>query len=695
MTEASRDLAPDRRPLTNLQSKRLAAMSGLEAKSLAGMTVADITEKLKFRIDPQLLLFRRICGKVVKRDPINGAEYPVPFATVNVEDTDCSFLGLFPVEAPWSWFFPLFCHREVIGTTTTDACGRFCVLVPRWDIDWILRFRKERVCFWDIFIRPSIRDILNGLRLPGVIPRPNPGPDPEPDPPPILKDGGITLRRVEDVLGRHVASQLARHEIGTAFGKDRTQHLDLLDRPAFSTNLPPPLPDEFKRIDRRGTGHADASMEAARNTLATRLKIAPDRLAKLDFARCIGPFRRCFDIVLAEWVPIFDVPDITFRVTQDVNGDGTQEVIYSESYFDVRWNATTIPDVTLVASPIAVAGRICDAPTVPCANTPAILFAGRFPLENAAAPADPYYDVASGYARRPNRPHPSGLISDPLPNPLSEAPFAGVVSLYGCNRISGAVFYRLRYRFSADGTALGPLASFVGLTWPLYRVVGGVLQVHWPAADAAGWYPVLAAADNWFPDLLLLDWPTGSFEPGLYAVQLEIGNAAKHVIGTSATVGFRIDNRAPSATFTRLRWKKTSEALWRELPLTCAVIPRGVAPADIQIEVSFTASAEHLRSVQLTSGGCGAGIPIPPASLSLTQHWYTAPLDHAVSRVAIFTVPADAVHPAGAYSFSLNAVSRAFNPSGGDGGQLADWEYDPVYIHAVPSLPVAIVNADA
>jgi hypothetical protein len=257
------------------------------------------------------------------------------------------------------------------------------------------------------------------------------------------------------------------------------------------------------------------------------------------------------------------------------------------------------------------------------------------------------------------------------------------------------VFYRLRYRFSADGTALGPLASFVGLTWPLYRVVGGVLQVHWPAADAAGWYPVLAAADNWFPDLLLLDWPTGSFEPGLYAVQLEIGNAAKHVIGTSATVGFRIDNRAPSATFTRLRWKKTSEALWRELPLTCAVIPRGVAPADIQIEVSFTASAEHLRSVQLTSGGCGAGIPIPPASLSLTQHWYTAPLDHAVSRVAIFTVPADAVHPAGAYSFSLNAVSRAFNPSGGDGGQLADWEYDPVYIHAVPSLPVAIVNADA
>ena len=72
MTEASRDLAPDRRPLTNLQSKRLAAMSGLEAKSLAGMTVADITEKLKFRIDPQLLLFRRICGKVVKRDPLNN-----------------------------------------------------------------------------------------------------------------------------------------------------------------------------------------------------------------------------------------------------------------------------------------------------------------------------------------------------------------------------------------------------------------------------------------------------------------------------------------------------------------------------------------------------------------------------------------------------------------------------------------------
>ena len=38
----------------------------------------------------------------------------------------------------------------------------------------------------------------------------------------------------------------------------------------------------------------------------------------------IGPFRRCYDHYIPEWHSIIDVPDITFRVTQDVNGDGTQ-----------------------------------------------------------------------------------------------------------------------------------------------------------------------------------------------------------------------------------------------------------------------------------------------------------------------------------------------------------------------------------
>jgi hypothetical protein len=112
-------------------AKRLAAMSDLPAERLQGLTVAEISEKFRFEIDPQLLLFRKVCGEVVKTDPVTGVDYPVPFATVNVEDTDCSMLGFFPASAVWSWFFPFRCSREVIATTRTDACGKFCVWIPR------------------------------------------------------------------------------------------------------------------------------------------------------------------------------------------------------------------------------------------------------------------------------------------------------------------------------------------------------------------------------------------------------------------------------------------------------------------------------------------------------------------------------------------------------------------------------------
>ena len=76
------------------------------------------------------------------------------------------------------------------------------------------------------------------------------------------------------------------------------------------------------------------------------------------------------------FVPILDVPDITFRVGQDVDGNGDEETIYSEGFFDVRWNAGAIPDVTLEVSPIARAALACDIPEVPCADVPALVSVG-------------------------------------------------------------------------------------------------------------------------------------------------------------------------------------------------------------------------------------------------------------------------------------------------------------------------------
>lgn len=687
------DLDPDRRPLTPIQAERLAALSDLEPKELIGKPVRELGESFRWRIDPELLFFRKVCGRVVKRDPVTGVEYPVPLATVHVEDTDCSLLGFFPVASPWAWFFPFHCKREVIATVKTDACGRFCVYIPRFEIDWILRFRRERLCFPDIFIRPTIKDLLDDLV---EIPFPR-RPIPEPDPPPLLFDGGITFQRVQQALGTAVAGKLAEFEAGAVFGQNVSERRRLLERRAFTEGLTPPLPAELRGIERaplpakdapsRGRDAAGgATPDIVHATLAARLRIDPAVLARLDLDRFVGPFRRCVDVIVPEWVPVFDVPDVTFRVTQDVDGDGTEETIYSEGFFDVRWNAGPIPDVTLEASPIAVTGHVCDVPHVPCGDTPAILFAGLHPLVHDDPPADPYFNAVSGYAVRPNRPHPSGALIDPLPNPAATAPLARTLQLYGCHRIQNAAHYRVRYSFNG-----GASVPFVGLTWPLYRIVGGSLQSHWPISDAAGWYPVLPAADGWFPDLLLVEWNSAAVPDGRYELQLDIGDAAKNVIGTSAPVALRIDNSAPSAQFTKLRWRRAGDVAWIDLPLTCAVIGRGVAPSDIQIEVSYSVAASHLRSVVLRGGGCGGGNPSLSSALGSAQHWHTGPFDNSVTNTAVFDLAA--VHPAGGYSFSLYASSRAFNPSGGDGGHLADWNYDPGPIYVIPSLPVAVVNA--
>ena len=667
---------PDQRPLTELQAQRLGAMANVEAKLLVGLTVAQISDKFRWQIDPQLLFFRKICGRVVKTDPVTGVEYPVPFATVHVEDTDCHFLGYFPGGWQWGWFFPLWCHREVIATVTTDACGRFCVWVPRWEIDWILRWRRERICFPDLFVRPSIRDLLKELIHDHPIVRQPP--IPEPDPPPfLLRDGGMSLRRAKELIGVDKAERLAAFEGAAAMGDRVVLREQMLDQPLPSRQMPPPLPKQIR----------DLSEKKDNEGLSSHLNVESRLFEGFNPSRYIGPFWRCFDVVVPEWTPILDVPDITFRVTQDVDGDGDEEAIYSENFFEVRWNAGPIPNVTLEASPIGVTGQVCDVPDVPCQDTPAILFAGLMPLVNPST-GDPYHDAATGYARRPNRPHPSGAIADPLPNPLASAPYAGTVHLYGCNEMSGGAFYRLRYRYEG-----GPWVPFTGLTWPLYRVVSGSLQTHWPTSDANGWYPILPDSANWFPENLLLAWPTHHFTHGRYTVEMQIGNASKSVIDSSTAINFEVDNSAPLAQITEVRWRVEGGSWRGPLELVCPTVTRpqiSGSPANIEFRVTYQVSASHLRSLSLSGGGCGGGNPILISALGTAQHWHTFSGDNAVSNTATFALPGTMAQ--GAYSFSLFAASRAFNPAGGDNGHLLDWNYDPTVRYVHPSLPIAVVN---
>lgn len=664
---------PDRLPLGEIGAARLAKLAGLDAKELVKRPVAELAERLRFKVDPALFLFRRVCGRVVKRDA-NGQLLPVPFATVHVEDTDCGLLGWFPDGWPWGWYFPLQCRREVIATVRTDACGRFCVWVPRFDVDWVLRWRAQRICFDVIFQRPSLADLLDdleGIRPPELQRWPEP-PIPLPDPPPVLRDAGFSLRRAQEVIGPQASAMLARAEAARRFGAETGAVARRLAAMPL-TAAPPGLP---------GGGRDPAEM------LRKQLPELPaELLKKLRPDRWIGPFRRCVTVHMPQWVPLLDVPDITFRVTQDVDGDGDEEVIYGEGFFDIRWNAGAIPDVTLEASPIAVAGVTCDAPNVICADIPALTFAGLMPLVDPPAPAPAYHDPASGFAKRPNRPRASGL--DParptdLPLAPAEAPYCGTLQLYGCAEVHNAAVYRLLYRHNG-----GPQVPFVVPAWPRHRIVGGALQTVWESPDPNGWYPVRPFTEGWHPARLLLNWPTGSFADGRYEVTLQTGDNAKNVIQQGPPVSFRLDNSSPLASFRTLRWRVVGGSWSDPLELICPVIRRP-AGADIEIEVGWLASANHLRSASLTGGGCGGGAPVLISSEASAEHWHTNPLDNAVTRTAVFRLPGTALQ--GAYSFSLNVASRAFNPSGGDGGFEADWLYDPVWIHVVPYLPVAVVN---
>ena len=311
----------------------------------------------------------------------------------------------------------------------------------------------------------------------------------------------------------------------------------------------------------------------------------------------------------ANWFVAAPTPgSILSPASQDVDGDGDEETIYSEGFFDVRWDATSIPDVTLEATQIALAGVACDGSEVPCAE-PQIVLAGKMPLHNLPGPADPYIDQVSGYARRVNRPHPSGNLVDPPPNPLASSPFAGTFPIYGCNQHAGAVYYRLLYSFKAPGASsyTSPV-PFIGHSWPLYRWVGH-LESMTVTPDGSGWYSILNPADGWMPANLLLNWPTSAYQNGTYKIYMELGNAGKSVVYTTTPeIALRVDNSSPTdSQFTGLAWRVLGSSAWIDLDLICPVVARPTG-SDIEFRVSYVASAAHLRSFVLGGGGCGRGV---------------------------------------------------------------------------------------
>ena len=676
---------PDRLPVTERQAAYLSELTGVASEKIGGRAIGELEEILRWKIDPQLLFYRRVCGRVVRAEPGTGVLQGVPNATVHVEDTDCSFLGFFPWEGPWIWwwwFWPIFCNREEIATTMTDECGKFCVWIPRWDIDRILRFRKERICFPEIY-RPTIRDFLNELRPVPVTRPPFPIPPNPPDPPPFVLPEREIIEQAGALLGRPSLDRLTNFTERRSFGQQTGELDEFLDEPAFIDTFPPPLNDEkLKRLEQLD--------------LPERLSELRDKAAKFDIAelrplKAIGPFLRCRDVFVAEWEYISDVPDITFRVTQDVDLDGDEELIYSEGFFDVRWNAGTIPPVTLQASPIARPSPICEGPIIPCGNKPAIVTVGLMPL------ASSHHESTTGHAKRVNRPRPGGLFADLQTSP-GQAPYAGTLQLHGCNHIAGAAFYRLLYSY--EGATEVP---FLGLEWYPPKLTGPPWWFH-AVPDASGWYEVLPEAQLVFPHWLL-NWPTTNGPNGQYDVRLQLANASKVPLAAPADlsdpVRFAIDNRKPLASFSQIRWRVVGSGSYLPentytWPFVCLVVERPTG-ADIEIEVSWSASAVHFRSAQLSASGCGAGNPTltgptpPPPLEESREHWHEDFMDNLVTRTALYSLPGSL--PQGSYGFSIEAFTRAFNPAGDGGGPGTNWLTNYDYSKAHPSVSLSVIDS--
>jgi hypothetical protein len=690
----------DQRKLTNIQAERLASLASVKDTKLEGLTIAKASELLKWKIDPDLFLFREICGKVVKPDPVTGIDYPVPYATVYVEDVICNLFGYFPDGWPWGWFFPFLCRYEVIATTTTDACGNFCVLVPRFDIEWILRWREERVCFPIIFQRPTVGSLLPDKPLPGTGAGSVTGADPV--------DGLLSLpTRTIGAMGGSTAVKLARQvarlKSSQTFGGQNQAAKALLNTRLFDTELPPPLPVEFQRAlagkENVVAAKGASPLEGIRSALALKLGLNPaaKEIAGFDPRRYIGPFFRCYDVFIPEWTPIFNVPDIAFRVTQDVNGDGTQEMIYPEGSFDVNINSGALSDVTLVASQNAIASsiNICQVPDVaPCNNVPEIQLAGVMPLTDASI-----FNATTGYALGPNRPstcptlpvvppdppctNPPCPASPNPPRPESQAPFCETVPLFGCVDVLNAQYYCIQ--LSTDGGA-----TFLPVTLSFWNGLVHIVPVN------GYWYAVNPGVPRNQLDIptLILVWPTPPLNECVLYIQIADGNY--NVIQSSQKVTIQTDNTAPNVVYQELSWKFASASdntLQSLLGIPCPMIKRGSTPQDIEVVFQVIVSANHLRDACIYASGCGGGSFGTVADpLNEQGHWHENVNDNTVTLYQRYSLAATA--QAGCYSFGSQANSRAMNPDGQDSGDSLGWIYDPIYIYNLGSISVAIVDED-
>ena len=673
---------PTERVLSKVQADRLAGLTGRPYEELVDRTVAQLSDELKWQIDPNLFRFERVCGQVVKVDPATGLKYPVANATVDVRDVVCDWYWFFPIGFPWSWAFPLdFCRSEEVTRTTTDSCGNFCVWIPRFDIEWVLRWRRERICFPYILRRPTIGDVLTPLLPSKVVATGRPTPPNPPDPAELLS---VLASRPDLVsqFGAGAAEQLRIAAAGHGFGASANRLNAVLSTPSIP--IPPPVPASLRTLTR------DDAHQAIVTTAGGLTPIE----GKVDLTRPFGPFERCFDIEVPEWVPVFEVPDIVFVVSQTTASGGTQ-VIY-DGAFDVDWGFGTT-EVELDVAPYAIASPTpgCVQP-VACENEASIYSIGLMGIDAG------YFDEQSGFALLMNQPEPNPISS------LSTAPFAGGMQVYGCTPRAVGEFYRVMAAYAdSDGLTSEhldgkmqplPAASFtaanpVSATWQdtLLPPASGPINIS--PVDGDGWYRV---RDDVSPEGMILQW-----EPidGVHQLHVQMGNGVPGAItavtnADSPTLTFAVDSSRPVVNFVATGWRYATEPATTSRPFeACRLIER-TAGLDVVVDLSYNVTAKHLFTVDLTQGGCGTATVV--GSDPAASGWrYSGPFDNSLTGAPSYLIPGTL--PSGCYTWTLTAYSRAISPEDPLGPDInsssgSAWNADYFWLYSDPQLSVAVVD---
>lgn len=684
---AESDMSP---VVTLKKAKQLARKGILPTVDLPMKSLGDIVNIWKLK--------HKVCGRVFKKDPITGEKCPVPGATVRVFDVDMNLLWWHPYpDLPWEWFYPHKLYRkEEIATTTTDEHGYFCTEIPYFDIDAVLRWRLRFRCLWEILKPPTILDALDlGLKpdiryypefkiLPEMAVKPRPRPIP--DPAPVIDN--IELRKpLEEIESKlleksvegyvNTKSTLIMKELFSKpqFEKVRqnlfekkglfdsmgAKEMSVLAQPAFPHSIAAPqLPDDERLME-------------IMNDMGA---VEKEDINEIHVVKPLVRLLRCWPEAIPEWKLFLDIPDIIFKVEQDIDADGNLETIYDEGFFDVNWNLNEPTTNVLIEAWSNAICVPCGTEYKPCTRT-GIAGINDMPL-------DPVYQDAMGYATRVNRP----LGPSSANRPAAETPFCSTLRIVGCPDYGNAALYKVFYRY-------GGIETHFTESWHVYNIGNGT--IHHVMPDANGFYPVLTSPDNYFPYHTLINWVSHRYPDGKYELRLALYDAARNPIGPILPpVKVVIDNSKPAPiNFLKLEYRELikkkgdkeedTENVWgdyKEVPLLCPVIKR-TPGTDIELKVKYNVAATHLRDIDISFSGCGGNI-------GSNNYWHQKVSDKNV--ILDWTIGFPGTKPEGGYQFYLKGFSRAFNAIG---GLNSDWHFDPLHIWDSNTLNVVILNNKA